>query len=51
MNKGKVYKKRLGTFIEGDKITETRVQDVDWLCSLSESEIVSLFFSFLSSLT
>ncbi|AET01350.1 putative gamma-tubulin complex component protein [Medicago truncatula] len=39
MNKGKVYKKRLETFIEGDKITETRVQDVAWLCSLSESEI------------
>ncbi|XP_073226006.1 uncharacterized protein [Cicer arietinum] len=39
MKKGKEYKRRLESLIELDKISETRVQDVAWLCSLSQSEI------------
>jgi len=34
--------KRLKDMVEPDKNCETRVEDVAWLCSLSESEIVSL---------
>ncbi|KAI5419723.1 hypothetical protein KIW84_043766 [Lathyrus oleraceus] len=40
MKKVRNLKKRLERPVELDKINnETRVQDVDWICSLSESEI------------
>jgi len=36
-------KKRLKHPVEPDKNCETGIEDVAWLCSLSESELVSLF--------
>jgi hypothetical protein len=51
MKKVRNTKKRLERSVELDKINpETRVQDVAWICSLSESEMVILFsFSLTSS--
>jgi hypothetical protein len=41
MKKVRNMKKRLERSVELDKINpETRVQDVAWICSLSESEMV-----------
>ncbi|CAJ1932586.1 unnamed protein product [Sphenostylis stenocarpa] len=37
--KGRYLKKRLKHVVEPDKNCETRVEDIAWLCSLSESEI------------
>jgi len=41
--KGIRMKKRLKHIVEADKNCETGIEDVAWLCSLSESEIVNLF--------
>ncbi|CAJ1932612.1 unnamed protein product [Sphenostylis stenocarpa] len=43
--KGRYLKKRLKHVVEPDKNCETRVEDIAWLCSLSESEIVCPFIS------
>ncbi|CAJ1949686.1 unnamed protein product [Sphenostylis stenocarpa] len=37
--KGRYLKKRLKHVVEPDKNCETRIEDIAWLCSLSESEI------------
>ncbi|XP_027336976.1 uncharacterized protein LOC113850592 isoform X2 [Abrus precatorius] len=37
--KDKRLKKRLKSEVESDKNNETRIEDVAWLCSLSETEI------------